>query len=267
MPKRTINEAITEALKREGKPLRVNEIYKRIKEDDLYRFNAIHPEHIVRTQLRRHSQNLEFPTAHKEKHFVFLENGTYWVKDICDPNIQEKNESKAEILTSSFDDIIELHKKFVLEFKQRTLVELIDLNAFTFEHFCKELLFVYGFRNLKVTKKTKDGGIDGHGELKIGLAYLTVAFECKKFTAKKVDRRIVNQFRGDIQGKYQQGILFTTSTFAKGAKEVSFQAGAVPIILIDGNSIVDIMIEKGFGIEKEMLPIYTNAIDLVFQKN
>jgi len=267
MPKKTINEAISEALKREGKPLRANEIYERIKEDDLYRFNAINPEHIVRTQLRRHSQNLEFPTAHKEKHFAFLENGTYWLKDLNYQNTLEKKEIKPELLTSSFEDIKQLHKKFVLAFKQRTLVELIDLNPFAFEHFCKELLLIYGFKNLKVTRKTKDGGIDGYGELKIGLAYLTVAFECKKYSTKKIDRRIVNQFRGDIQGKYQQGILFTTSTFAKGAKDVSFQAGAVPIILLDGTAIVDIMIEKEFGIEKEMLPIYTNAIDLTLQKN
>jgi restriction system protein len=39
--------------------------------------------------------------------------------------------------------------------------------------------------------------------------------------------------------------------------------GAVPIILIDGMMIIDIMIEKKFGIEIEDMPIYINALDVV----
>lgn len=267
MPKATINEAIIEALKREQKPLRVSEVYNRIKEDDLYRFNAIDPEHIVRTQLRRHSENLDFPTAHKEKHFIFLDDGTFWVRGVANSKVLEKKQVEGVADDASFSILKELHKKYIHSFKRETLQKLIEIDPYDFEHFCKKLLEVYGFKNLKVTRKSKDGGLDGYGELKIGLAYLTVAFECKRYSKKQVDRRIINQFRGDIQGKYQQGILFTTSSFNKSAKEVSFQAGAVPIVLIDGEGIVDIMIDKEFGIEKELLPIYSNAIDLALTDN
>lgn len=266
MPKKTINEAIGEALKREGKPLRVAEIYNRIKEDDLYRFNAANPEHIVRTQLRRYSSNLDFPTAHKIKHFFFLDDGTYWLKGISNEQKTEKKELRPEKEHSSFDELRGLHKKYLSEFRVTTLTRLVELESYQFELFCKKLLDVYGFKNVKVTKKTRDGGIDGHGELKIGLVYMIVAFECKKYSNKKIDSRIINQFRGAIQGKYQQGILFATSSFNKGAKDVSFQSGAVPIILIDGLAIVDIMIEKELGVEKELLPIYSNAIDLALDQ-
>lgn len=266
MPKKTINDAISEALKREGQPLRVGDIYKRIIEDDLYRFNAINPEHIVRTQLRRHSENLNFPTAHKSKHFVFLNDGHYWIKGVphkSAPAVIIKDEKI--IHESNFDKIKILHEKYIQEFKTSTLTQLTLLDPFSFEEFCKRLLLVYGFKNLKVTNKTKDGGIDGYGELKIGLVYMKVAFECKRWTKTSIGRPKINQFRGDIQGKYQQGIFFTTSKFTNDAKSVSFQMGAVPIVLIDGQAIVDIMIEKSFGVEKEILPIYTNAIDLVLQ--
>ncbi|MES2375369.1 MAG: restriction endonuclease [Bacteroidota bacterium] len=266
MPKKTINDAISEALKREGQPLRVGDIYKRIVEDDLYRFNAINPEHIVRTQLRRHSENLNFPTAHKSKHFVFLNDGHYWIAGVAHkdalPTILKVEKVVQE---SNFEQIKILHEKYLLDFKASTLYQLTQLDPFSFEEFCKRLLFVYGFKNLKVTSKTKDGGIDGYGELKIGLVYMKVAFECKRWTKVSIGRPKINQFRGDIQGKYQQGIFFTTSKFTNDAKSSSFQIGAVPIVLIDGKAIVDIMIEKGFGIEKEVLPIYTNAIDLVLQ--
>ncbi|MCZ4245461.1 restriction endonuclease [Pedobacter punctiformis] len=266
MPKKTINEAIAEALKREGQPLRVGDIYKRIIEDDLYRFNAINPEHIVRTQLRRHSENLNFPTAHKSKHFIFLTDGHYWVKGVPHKSAPTAIAKVEQLpLESNFEQIKSLHEKYLLEFKASTLHQLTQLDPFSFEEFCKRLLLVYGFKNLKVTSKTKDGGIDGYGELKIGLVYMKVAFECKRWTKASIGRPKINQFRGDIQGKYQQGIFFTTSKFSNDAKSVSFQNGAVPIVLIDGQAIVDIMIEKNFGIEKEVLPIYTNAIDLVLQ--
>ncbi|TCZ74061.1 restriction endonuclease [Flaviaesturariibacter aridisoli] len=266
MPKRTINEAIIAALELEGKPLRVQEIYKRVKEDDLYRFNAENPEHIVRTQLRRHSENLSFPTAHKTKHFLFLADGTYWIKGKKDISLSIPAPSSAIKSDSSFDSLKTLHEQYLAVFKKALLAKLFELDAFVFEQFCKKLLETYGFRDVVVTARSKDGGIDGHGELKIGLASLPVAFECKRYTTKLVDRRIVNQFRGDIQGKFQQGILFTTSDFNRGAKDVSFQSGAVPIVLINGLSIVEIMIEKEFGVEKELLPIYSDAIDLIFEE-
>lgn len=265
MKKRTINQAIEEALNREGAPMRAKDLFNRIVEDDLYRFKAINPENIVRTQLRRHSVNLDFPSAHKSKHFIFLKDGTYWLKGKAHPTIKTQIKPQTKEV-SIYEEIKELHKKYLGNFKQSILNQLGEIEPTDFEHFCRKLLAVYGFKNVKVTQKSKDGGIDGFGELKIGLATMQVAFECKRWSAT-VGRPKVSQFRGDIQGKFQQGIFFTTSKFSKDAKDASFQAGAVPIILVDGNGIVDLMIEKKFGVEREDFPFYTNAMDLVLQNN
>ena len=116
---------------------------------------------------------------------------------------------------------------------------------------------------MSVTQKSKDGGIDGFGKLKIGLAYMNVAFQCKRWNIGSVGRKEIDAFRGAIQGEYEQGIFFTTSSFTKEAMSCSIKHGAVPIILIDGKMIVDFMIEKQFGIEHENLPIYINALDQV----
>lgn len=271
MPKKTINEAIKEALSRTGNPMRVQEIYKRIIEDDLYRFNAANPEHIVRTQLRRHSDNLDFPTAHKTKYFLFLKDGTYWLKDKTVPanpeNTHEADEKIGSLKEGKYKSIKELHAQYTIDFKNHLLKQLTELNPYSFEEFCKRLLLVYGFKNVKVTNRSKDGGLDGYGDLKIGLVYMKVAFECKRYTGKTVGRPLINQFRGAIQGSFQQGIFFTTSKFTIDAKNGSFQSGAVPIVLMDGNSIVELMIDKEFGVEKETLPIYTSAIDLVLDKD
>lgn len=115
---------------------------------------------------------------------------------------------------------------------------------------------------MKVTQISKDGGIDGFGKLKVGLAEMNIAFQCKKWNSTSIHRPEVDKFRGAIQGEFEMGIFFTTAKFAQGAKEVSFKRGAVPIVLIDGDGIVDLMIEKELGVQKESLPVYTYALDL-----
>ncbi|MEO6174931.1 MAG: restriction endonuclease [Flavobacterium circumlabens] len=263
MSKKTIKEAIFEVLNTQNKPLNIKEIYLLIVENQLYDFKAENPEHIVRTLLRRHSENISFPSASKSKYFIFLNNGTFWIKDKPNPIQQKVKVLSKELLP--YDEIIDLQKKYNAIFKKTILKQLSKIDFEDFEEFCRQLLQVYGFKNVKVTRKTRDGGIDGFGELKIGIATMIVAFECKRW-ANTVGRPKVSQFRGDIQGKYQQGIFFTTSKFSKEAKDSSLQVGAVPIILIDGNGIVDLMMEKEFGVEKIELPIYTNALDLILQK-
>jgi len=117
---------------------------------------------------------------------------------------------------------------------------------------------------VSVTQKSRDGGIDGFGKLKIGLAHMNVAFQCKRWDNTTISRKEIDAFRGAIQGEFEQGVFFTTSSFSKEAMRYSIKQGAVPIILIDGEMIVGFMIEKQFGIEHEDLPIYINAIDKIF---
>jgi len=255
----TINEAILEVFKREGKPLLTKDIYNKIIEYDLYRFRAQKPEDIVRIQLRRHCAELDFPTASSIKLFSINKDGAFYkFEKKPKPLTPDKKEN-----TSTYEDLKELHKKYMQNFKKDLLKQLKELSPSAFEEFGQKLMTAYGFKKMEVTKKSRDGGLDGFGELKIGLASMKVAFECKRWSRNTVGKPQVSQFRGAIQGIYQQGIYFTTSTFSKDAKDSSFQAGAVPIILLDGNSIVDLMIEKRFGVDVEEIPVYSNAIDLV----
>ena len=257
MKKRTVNEAILYILNKEQKSLTIKEIYNKIVENNLYEFRAQQPEDIVRKQLRKHCVGLDFPSASDKKYFTIKPDGTFWKKE----TVIKQKETIQKINT--FDDLIERHRKYVIDFKKKQLKQLKELTPAAFEEFSKELMKAYGFKKVEVTQIARDGGLDGFGELKIGLASMKVAFECKRWTNTSVGRPKISQFRGDIQGKYQQGIYFTTSIFTKEAKEASFRAGAVPIILIDGNAIIEMMIEKRFGIEVEEIPIYSNALDLV----
>ena len=114
-----------------------------------------------------------------------------------------------------------------------------------------------------VTNSGRDGGIDGYGRLKVGFAYFKVAFQCKRYTRSNVGRPEIDRFRGATQGIYEQGIFFTTADFTKEAVDHSFKPGAVTIVLINGQTIVDFMINRQFGIQTENLPCHSLALDLV----
>lgn len=273
MKKRTIPEAIIETFKRVDRPMFYRDMYDYIITHDLYRFNADRPQDIVKASLRRHCVGLDFPSARLEKYFQILRDGTYWLKDRDIPG-QTASDVKSEIivrkesenLKSIISELKDIHLKHTVAFKNLVLDQLQQMSPQSFEVFGKRLLEVYGFRKMVVTNYVKDGGIDGHGQLKVGITHLNVAFQCKRWKNSSVGRTEIDKFRGAIQGEYEQGIIFTTSKFTKEALGATRRNGAVPIILIDGSALIDIMIEKRFGVEMEQMPVYINALDNILNE-
>ena len=131
---------------------------------------------------------------------------------------------------------------------------LMNLHPQQFEAFAGKLLESVGFTGVEVTKYVGDGGIDGYGNLDMGVVKVKAAFQVKRWR-QNVPRSEIDQFRGAIQGKFDQGIFVTTSDFADEAKKVSSVPGAVPIVLINGDKVLDIMLEKGLGVRQEPLTV------------
>jgi restriction system protein len=261
MPKFTIRDAILTVLKKEGKPLKVEEIYAGIAENDLYDFNTDQPIHVVRTRLRRDCEGLDFASANHKKYFQLLTDGRYWIKSKPIPKAAGK--VKAFSLQSPLTDkITGEHKKYIQEFRTQLLGKIRALPPTDFEIFCKKLLKQYGFSDVEVTPPTRDGGLDGTGKLLIGFTKLNVAFECKRWSSK-VDPKTVRNFRGAIPDNCVYGILFTTSTFSETAQKEASRPGYRPIVMFDENNILDFMIKNKFGVGiKEEVAIYVDELDL-----
>ncbi|MFI5102284.1 MAG: restriction endonuclease [Terriglobales bacterium] len=151
-------------------------------------------------------------------------------------------------------------------FKLKLLQQLVDLSPGKFEEFAGHLLKGYGFQKVVVTGRTGDGGIDGHGEWKIGfgLAVVKAAFQCKKWQAQ-VPPHEVQAFRGAIQGKAELGFFFATSTFSRAAQAEADREGVTPIILFDGEQIAQIMIEKGVGVKRIPVELYEEQMGDLFE--
>ena len=265
MKQLTIIEAISKVLKDNEKTLSIKDIYDQIIENCYYKFNAQNPYNVVRVEIRRHCIGVDFPSASQKKYFQIHKDGTYSLLSSLKV-LTGENKQINEIDCDENNQIVklkEIHTQYVNAFKRKLLNQLKEIEPYIFELFCKKLLKVYGFKDLNVTRPKKDGGIDGYGKLKVGISYLNVAVQCKRWKNATVGRTEIDKFRGAIQGDFEQGIFLTTSQFSKEALNATTKKGAVPIILIDGMMIVDIMIEKKFGIEIENMPIYINALDVI----
>lgn len=270
MKKTTIHQTVIDVLLKIGQPLFVKEIFDYIILNDLYLFKAENPLDVLNKTIRKHCEGIDFPSARKQKYFQVTKDRKYWVADKLIPG-QSRDDLKQEAklkkdnkaLKSIVDELKEIQNKHIIAFKQQILNQIKELSPESFELFSKKLLDIYGFKRTKVTNYVKDGGIDGYGELKVGITHLNVAFQSKRWKNNSVSRVEIDKFRGAIQGEFEQGIIFTTSKFTKEALGATRKPGAVPIILIDGESLVDIMIEKKFGIDTELVPIYINALDTI----
>ena len=51
----------------------------------------------------------------------------------------------------------------------------------------------------------------------------------------------------------------TTSKFTKSATESSYRKGAISILLLDGDAIVELMLERGIGVVKQPVYLYEIA--------
>lgn len=148
------------------------------------------------------------------------------------------------------------------EIKSRLVAELRELTPRAFEHFCKDLLVHLGYRNVEVTRRSQDGGIDGHGDFRQGAISIRSAFQAKRWTENPVGRPEIDRFRGAIQGEYDHGVFLTTSRFSRDATDASYKKGAITVLLLDAQAIADLLVERGLGVRR--LPLYLLDIDEEF---
>lgn len=260
----TINQAIQIVLTEQARPLTHREIFARIVERGLYNFLAKDPQHVVQVQLRRHCFELDHPSASRCKLFHLVEGNKFKLPDT--PVASRKDErcpTPEDLPAPSTADAVRAacarHRNAV---RNDIVTALRSLSPRQFEAFARNLLVAYGFDQMMVTRTSNDGGIDGHGQLKVGISHINVAYQCKRWS-KTIDRPQIDKFRGAIQGEYEQGLFFTTSRFTDGAVAASRKPGAVPITLFDAHAIVDIMFEKQFGVQIESVQIPIPALDLL----
>lgn len=267
-----IHEAIHVVMKDTKRPLTGREAYELIISKKLYDFKAQDPVHVVVQEIRRRCMNLDFPSAKSEKLFIRLQDGRYSL------NTEAHHTQKSALIEEEQEhiaienELTTTHERYISAFSNLLLEELKSLSPEQFEIFSMNFLKSFGFTNVQVTKRGKDGGIDGHGSLNIGISKIDAAFQCKRWKNSTVGIKPVNEFLGAISGiqpdkkYYDQGYFFTTAKFSKDAESILKRKGATPIFLIDGCSIVKYMLEKRIGVTAEPLYKFSASLDSIINE-
>lgn len=132
--------------------------------------------------------------------------------------------------------------------RQDCLNTLQAMDPTAFERLCQRILRESGFIEVEVTDRSSDGGIDGHGIIRLaGLISFPVLFQSKRYRGS-VGPDAVRDFRGAMVGRAEKGVILTTGTFTRDAQEEATRDGAPPIDLIDGELLIDRLKELKLGI-------------------
>ena len=134
---------------------------------------------------------------------------------------------------------------------------LHEMDPYAFERLAMRLLRECGFSKVSVTKKSGDNGIDGFGKVSLnGIVTINVAFQCKRY-AGLVSNSAVRDFRGSLPAGIEKGIFITTGAFSNAAVQEAMDFGKTPTIdLIDGENLINLLLEHDLGVSKEVRMVY-----------
>ena len=152
---------------------------------------------------------------------------------------------------------------------RENLKELLhETDPFALEHLIKRLLEEMGYQNVDVTARSGDGGIDVVGDIELGITSIREVVQVKRHR-RAIQRSVLDALRGSLHRfRAVRGTIITTSWFARGAQEAAFEEAAAPITLIDGDKLVDLLIEHSIGVRKRTVELLDlDADDLVARES
>ena len=132
---------------------------------------------------------------------------------------------------------------------------LLNLDPFAFEHLVRRLLEEMNYQNVEVTPPSGDGGVDVIADIELGISSVREVVQAKRHK-RTIQRKDLDALRGSLyRFDAVRGTIITTSGFAKGTREAAFASGAAPITLIDGEKLIELLIEHGIGVAKRKIDV------------
>lgn len=173
-----------------------------------------------------------------------------------DKQIEGKSESEEKLGEMTPTEQMDVAFKSINDDLAADLLQrVLDMSPNFFEKLVLDLLLNMGFgsRNKEmaiVTPTSHDNGVDGIiPEDALGLDKIYI--QAKRYTDNPVSKPEIHKFIGALdEQKASKGVFITTSKFTAGAKETAEKASK-KIVLIDGKSLADYMIEYNVGVSEK----------------
>ena len=172
-------------------------------------------------------------------------------------------DSKREIATVGAPELVPQNNEDKVEiddepWRAELSKVLHEMDPYGFERLTMRLLRECGFSKVSVTKKSGDNGIDGFGKVNLnGIVTVNVAFQCKRY-AGLISNSQIRDFRGSLPAGIEKGIFITTGAFSNAAiQEAMDSSKNTTIDLIDGEDLINLLLEHELGVSKEVRTVYT----------
>ena len=206
----------------------------------------VHEESVIKDYLRRRLINLW------DRGYLEREGNNYAIADKGSKYLDGINKGATNTLTSKFLAISREIESFKKEQRKKLRDYLEKLTPTQFEQLIKELLIEMGYEDVVVTQPTNDKGVDVTAVSQQGITTVKEVIQAKRFVKINVTREVLDKLRGSLH-RFDafQGTIITLSDFAKGAKDAAYEKGAAPITLINGEKLIDLLIENNLRVSKK----------------
>ncbi|MCG8455626.1 MAG: restriction endonuclease, partial [Holophagales bacterium] len=133
---------------------------------------------------------------------------------------------------------------------------LFTVDPFQFEFLIADLLQKIGFENIEVTARSGDKGIDIVANLTVGgVTNVKTVVQVKRYkSGNRISGSVVRELRGAAEVD-QRGLVITTSEFQKTARVEAMAPNKMPVSLINGSELIDLMVRYEVGVKKETATI------------
>jgi len=133
---------------------------------------------------------------------------------------------------------------------------LLKMPPYNFEKLVRDLLEAMGYEDVTVTKQSGDKGVDVVATVQFGITTVTEVVQVKR-PQGNLNRTVIDQLRGVLPfHRAIRGTIITTGGFSKGLIEVATFPGAAPITLINGEKLIELLLEHQIAVNKRPVLMY-----------
>jgi restriction system protein len=153
---------------------------------------------------------------------------------------------------------------YVQEQREELRALLGRMHPYRFEHLILQLLTAMKYENAEVTQQSGDKGVDVLATARFGITTVREVVQVKRVQGN-IQRPVVDQLRGALQLCHAiRGTIITLGKFSQGAQDAAVFPGAVPISLVDGETLLDLLIEHKVGVTPFPLPVEPFSVNAAF---
>jgi restriction system protein len=215
-------------------------------------YTTIQSDSAIKDFLYQRLRNLigrQFIVSSGQKYEITSKGLTY-LRQYADyiPGTREQNDQQS--------DIHILAKQLRDTARNELQAYLLEMDPFKFESLIKLLLEEIGYSNVVTTSPTNDKGVDVIANIELGISSVREVVQVKRHKGT-INRVVLDQLRGSLHRfDAVRGTIITTGHFSKGAQDAAFERGAAPITLIDGEKVLELLVENEIGVKKNSVYYY-----------